>query len=47
MATAVESKTSRVLQGEQRVLLRGVGWEGYERLLEMVGDGHVRLACDG
>ena len=25
-------------EGESRVLMRGVGWEGYERLLEMVGD---------
>ncbi len=33
--------------GEQRVILRDVGWEGYEALLAMVGDGHVRLAFDG
>jgi Uma2 family endonuclease len=48
MATAVEPlKTARKLEAEQRVVLRGVGWEGYETLLRMVGDGHVRLACDG
>jgi Uma2 family endonuclease len=49
MATAVEpkmAKSSGPPQGEQRVLLRGVGWEGYESLLRMVGDGHVRVTYD-
>ena len=31
--------------GESRVLLRGVGWDGYEAVLKLVGDGPVpRLA---
>lgn len=47
MATVVATRTTPAPVGEQRVLLRGVGWKGYEALLEMVGDGHVRLACDG
>lgn len=48
MATVVEPvKVARVPEAEQRVVLRGVGWEGYESLLKMVGDGHVRLTCDG
>ena len=46
MATVVETP-KRTLEGEQRVVLRDVGWEGYEALLAMVGDGHVRLAFDG
>ena len=47
MATAVEPNTTRSdLEGEQRVLLRGVGWEGYEALLRLVGDGHVRVTYD-
>ena len=46
MADAVET-TKRTHVGEQRVILRDVGWEGYEALLAMVGDGHVRLAFDG
>lgn len=48
MATVVEpAKGVRVLEPEQRFLLPGVGWAGYEALLAMVGDGHVRLTCDG
>lgn len=48
MATVVDFKqAARVLEPERRFVLRGVGWEGYEALLKMVGDGHVRLTCDG
>ena len=48
MATATEAKaTRRAPQPEHRFLLPGVGWGGYEVLLTLVGDGHVRLACDG
>ena len=48
MATVVEPvKTTRTLQGEQRFVIPGVGWEGYEALLKMVGDGHIRFTCDG
>jgi Uma2 family endonuclease len=42
MATTVESPTSQA-EGEQRVLLRGVGWDGYQTLLKLVGDQPVRL----
>jgi Uma2 family endonuclease len=47
MATAVEPPKTRALEGEQRVVLRDVDWDGYETLLRMVGDGHVRLTYDG
>src|SRR2546430_287465 len=47
MATAVETKVTRTLEPEQRVVLRGVGWAGYEALLNLRGEGHVRIACDG
>jgi Uma2 family endonuclease len=47
MATAVEPRLTQALKAEQRVVLRGVGWEGYETLLKMVSDGHVRLTFDG
>jgi Uma2 family endonuclease len=49
MATAVEPKVevTKVLEPEQRVVLRDVGWNGYETLLALVGDGHVRLTFDG
>jgi Uma2 family endonuclease len=45
MATAVESKT-RALVPEQRVVLRGIGWEGYETMLKLVGNGAIRLTYD-
>ncbi len=44
---ATVDKTVRVLTSEQRVVIRDIGWDGYETLLQLVGDGHVRLACDG
>ncbi len=48
MATVAHpAQARRLLSPEQRFLLRGVGWSGYEALLKMVGDGHVRLTCDG
>ena len=34
------------IEGEHRVVLRGVGWEGYQALLKMVGDQPVRLTYD-
>jgi Uma2 family endonuclease len=46
MATAVETKATRALHGEHRFLLRGVGWEGYEALLGMVGDANIRITYD-
>jgi Uma2 family endonuclease len=42
MPTIVESP-ARQAEGEQRVLLRGVGWDGYQTLLKLVGDQPVRL----
>ena len=46
-AQALSPSPTRTLEPEQRIVIRNVGWEGYERLLEMAGDGHVRLAFDG
>ena len=35
-------------QGDQRIVLRDVGWQTYETLTEAIGEGqHVRLAYDG
>jgi Uma2 family endonuclease len=37
----------RVFEGEQRVILRGIDWEGYEAILKAIGDqAAVRLAYD-
>ena len=33
-------------EGERRIVLRRVGWEGYQSLLKMVGDQPVRLTYD-
>src|SRR4051794_34561807 len=46
MATAVETTKPRTLDPEQRVVLRGIGWEGYETILAIVGDQAVRLTYD-
>jgi Uma2 family endonuclease len=45
MAMVIKDPSARpqVLAPEQRVVLRGVGWHGYEVLLRMVGDGPVRV----
>jgi Uma2 family endonuclease len=46
MATAVEPRP-RTLIPEQRVVLYGVGWEGYETILKLIGDRSVpRLTYD-
>ncbi len=45
MATALET-AARTGAGEQRVLIRGVGWQGYQELLRMVGNQPVRLTYD-
>lgn len=52
MATAIDPinatrNQNRVLQREQRVVLRNVGSEGYQALLAMVDESHVSLAFDG
>lgn len=44
-AVAVTALRGR-LEPESRVLLRGVGWSGYESVLAVVGDRPVRLAYD-
>jgi Uma2 family endonuclease len=46
MTTAVETTKPGTLMPEQRVVLRGVGWEGYETILALVGDQAVRLTYD-
>jgi Uma2 family endonuclease len=45
MATIIENTTSPP-GVEHRVVLRGVGWTGYQSLLEMVGDQPIRLTYD-
>lgn len=39
---------SRVARSRPRrgVLLKGIGWEGYTRLLELIGERHVRVTYD-
>jgi Uma2 family endonuclease len=44
MATVVSD--TRLEQGENRVVIRGVGWEGYQVLLSLVGNQKVRLTYD-
>ncbi len=46
MATALEPQTARALEGEHRFFLPDIGWEGYEALLKMIGDGHTRVTYD-
>jgi hypothetical protein len=41
----VETAATPILS-EQRVLIRGVGWQGYQALLSMVADQPIRLAYD-
>ncbi len=45
MATA--TKPGRTLQSEKRFVLPDVTPQGYESLLQIVGDGHVRITYDG
>jgi len=44
MATVTTTPVS--IQGEHRIVIRGVGWQGYQSLLKMVGDQPVRLTYD-
>ena len=40
--------TPAVIQGDQRIVIRGVCWDLYDQLSEAIGEGqHVRLAYDG
>lgn len=45
---AIQTPARPAYEPEQRVLLRGVGWDGYEALLHMVegGSRHVRITYD-
>jgi Uma2 family endonuclease len=45
VATVTES-SPRALDGEHRIILRGIGWKGYQSLLEMAGERPVRLTYD-
>jgi Uma2 family endonuclease len=45
MATIVEPR-SRTQAGAQRFVLYGVGWDGYETMLELVGNRPIRLTYD-
>jgi Uma2 family endonuclease len=45
MATVVETAAVPAV-GEGRVLIRGVGWQGYQALLGLVGNQPVRLTYD-
>jgi Uma2 family endonuclease len=41
-----EPLTLALEHDEQRVLLHDVDWNGYQAILKIVGDGHVRVAYD-
>jgi Uma2 family endonuclease len=45
MATVTQTKTSPQLDG-QRFVWYGIGWQGYQTLLELVGDRPIRLTYD-
>jgi hypothetical protein len=46
MATFIKAER-RTLVSEQRVLLRGISWEGYETMLKLIGDQPLRLTQVG
>ena len=46
MATALDAPPKMKIEGERRFLLPGVGWEGYEALLGIVGDRLPRITYD-
>jgi hypothetical protein len=43
---AIQTTTPVSIQGEHRIVIRAVGWQGYQSLLKMVGDQPVRLTYD-
>jgi Uma2 family endonuclease len=45
MASVVETEVVPA-EGERRILLRGVGWQGYQTLLNLGGDGPIRITYD-
>jgi Uma2 family endonuclease len=46
MATTTEPAVKVGHDGETRFMLWDIGWSGYETMLALVGDGHVRLSYD-
>jgi Uma2 family endonuclease len=46
MTTTISERSKPALDGERRFLIRGVGWEGYQSLLRMIGDQCIRLTYD-
>ncbi|HWE39589.1 MAG TPA: Uma2 family endonuclease [Isosphaeraceae bacterium] len=45
MATVAEPRSCPV-EGEQRFVIPGVGWDGYQALLDLIGDRAIRLTYD-
>src|SRR5438309_12067495 len=46
--TSLPSPPRAARDGDQRIVIRGVGWHVYDCLSEAIGEGqHVRLAYDG
>src|SRR5919107_1618405 len=45
MATTVEARV-KATEGERRLVIHNVGWEGYQTLLKLVGDHGPRLTYD-
>ncbi len=37
---------TKSIEGEHRVVIRRVGWKGYQSLMKMVGDQPIRLTYD-
>jgi Uma2 family endonuclease len=46
MATATETRAPVTAIGEQRIVIRNVGWNGYQALLNMIGNQRVRVTYD-
>jgi hypothetical protein len=48
VSTPTTSRPTVVLAGDQRITIRGLEWDLYDRLSDAIGEGqHVRLAYDG
>jgi Uma2 family endonuclease len=46
MATVTQNPRQTTAIGEHRIVIRGVGWNGYQSLLKMIGDQRVRVTYD-
>ena len=44
--TTSSATLTKPIEGEHRIVIRRVGWEGYQSLMKMVGDQPVRLTYD-